>query len=151
MDSLQDWLKPQLLWFGLGVVLLLLEFANPGVVLIFFALGAWLVALLCLTVEVSLNLQLGVFVVSSVALLLVFRSRIKGRIDRRQPTAGGGGVFDEFVGKRALVTREIRSDRAGRVDYRGTTWAAEAGERIPEGASVEIIEKENLTLIVKSI
>ena len=150
MDSLQDWLKPQLLWFGLGVVLLLLEFASPGVVLIFFALGAWLVALLCLTAEVSLNLQLGVFVVSSVVLLLVFRKRIKGRIDRPQPAAGGT-VSDEFVGRRALVTREIRSGRSGRVDYRGTTWKAESGERIPQGAAVEIVEKENLTLVVKRI
>jgi len=150
MDSLQDWLKPQLLWFGLGVVLLLLEFANPGVVLIFFALGAWLVALLCLTMDLSLNLQLGVFVISSVVLLLVFRSRIKGRIDGRQPTAGGG-ASDEFVGRRALVTREIRSQRRGRVAYRGTNWDAEAGERIPEGATVEIVDKENLTLVVKKI
>lgn len=150
MDSLQDWLKPQLLWFALGVVLLLLEFASPGVVLIFFALGAWLVALLCMTAETSLNLQLGVFVVSSVVLLLVFRNRIKGRIDRTQPAAGAG-ESDEFVGRRALVTREIRSDRSGRVDCRGTTWQAESGERIPEGATVEILNKENLTLIVKKI
>ena len=150
MDSLQEWLRPQLLWFGLGVVLLLLEFANPGVVLIFFALGAWLVALLCMTVEISLNLQLGVFVITSVVLLLVFRSRIKGRINRRQPAAE---VLepDEFVGRRALVTREIRSERAGRVDYRGTTWEAEAGEKIPEGAAVVIVSKKNLTLIVKRI
>lgn len=150
MDSLQDWLKPQLLWFALGVVLLLLEFANPGVVLIFFALGAWLVALLCLTADISLNLQLGVFVISSIVLLLVFRSRIKGRIDRRRPAAGDG-VSDEFVGRRALVTREILSDRAGRVDYRGTTWYAEAAERVPEGSAVEIVDKENLTLVVKKI
>ena len=150
MDFLQDWLKPQLLWFGLGVVLLLLEFTNPGVVLIFFALGAWLVALLCMTVEISLNLQLGVFVVSSVVLLLVFRSRIKGRIARRQPTADAG-ESDEFAGRRALVTREVRSDRAGRVDYRGTTWDAEAPEGIPEGATVEIVDKNNLTLRVKRI
>ena len=149
MDSLQDWLKPQLLWFALGVVLLLLEFANPGVVLIFFALGAWLVALLCLTADISLNLQLGVFVISSTVLLLVFRSRIKGRIDRRRPAAAG--VTDEFVGRRALVTREIRSDRAGRVDYRGTTWDAEAAERVPEGAAVEIVGKQNLTLVVRKI
>ena len=150
MDSLQEWLRPQFLWFGLGVVLLLMEFANPGVVLIFFALGAWLVALLCMTVEISLNLQLGVFVVSSVVLLLVFRNRIKGRINRPRPVAGGVDS-DEFVGGRALVTREIRSDRSGRVDYRGTTWEAESGERIPEGAAVEILDKENLTLTVKKI
>lgn len=150
MDSLQDWLKPQLLWFGLWVVLLLLEFANPGVVLIFFALGAWLVAFLCLAAEISLNIQLGVFVVSSVVLLLVFRTRIKGRIDGPQPAAGAG-ESDEFVGRRALVTREIRPDRSGRVDYRGTTWDAESGGRIPEGAAVEILDKENLTLRVKKI
>ncbi|MDE2928642.1 MAG: NfeD family protein [Acidobacteriota bacterium] len=150
MDSLQEWLRPQFLWFGLGVVLLLMEFANPGVVLIFFALGAWLVALLCMTSEISLNLQLGVFVVSSVVLLLVFRNRIKGRINRPRPAAGGVDS-DEFVGGRALVTREIRSDRTGRVDYRGTTWEAESGERIREGAAVEILDKENLTLTVKKI
>jgi membrane protein implicated in regulation of membrane protease activity len=148
MDTLQEWLKPQLLWFGLGVVLLLLEFASPGVVLIFFALGAWLVALLSLMVEISLNLQLGVFVVSSVGLLLVFRSRITQRFNR-QRSASPEDASDQFAGKRALVTREIQSGRPGRVEYRGTYWEAVAGEGIPEGAAVEIVEKENLTLVVK--
>ena len=39
------------IWFIIGFVLFLLEFVVPGLILFFFAAGAWIVALLCLFFE----------------------------------------------------------------------------------------------------
>ena len=37
-------LDPALLWFLLGFVLVLAEFAAPGIIIIFVGLGAWVVS-----------------------------------------------------------------------------------------------------------
>ncbi len=150
MEDLPQWLSPPLVWFALGLILLLLEFASPGLILGFFAIGAWLVALIGLIVEIPLNLQLGIFVVFSVVCLLFFRSRFKTLFNRDEPV-GDDDILQEFVGKRALVTREIQPNKAGKVDFRGTYWGAEADETIAVGSAVEIVDKENLTLKVRTL
>jgi len=42
-------------------------------------------------------------------------------------------------------------DPNGRVEFNGTLWSAESAETIPAGTPVEIIKRENLTLVVRSI
>ena len=119
MGALQEWLSPPLVWFALGLMLLLLEFTSPGLILAFFAIGAWLVALISLIVEIPLNWYLGIFVVFSVVGLLFFRSRFKTLFNPDEQV-GDDDTLQEFVGKRALVTREIQPNIAGKVDFRGT-------------------------------
>ncbi len=150
MEDLPQWLSPPLLWFTLGLILLFLEFASPGLILGFFAIGAWLVALISLIVEVPLNLQLGIFVVFSVVCLLFFRSRFKTLFSPETPVADDD-TLQEFVGKRALVTREIQPHKSGKVEFRGTYWGAEADETISVGSAVEIVDKENITLKVRAL
>ena len=150
MGDLQEWLSPPLVWFALGLILLLLEFTSPGLILGFFAIGAWLVALISLVVEIPLNLQLGMFVVFSVVGLLFFRSRFKTLFNPDE-RVGDDDTLQEFVGKRALVSREIQPNKAGKVDFRGTYWGAEADETIAVGSAVEIVDKENLTLKVRAL
>lgn len=41
-----NWLSSELIWFSCGVVLIFLEFAVPGVILVFFGAGAILTSLL---------------------------------------------------------------------------------------------------------
>jgi membrane protein implicated in regulation of membrane protease activity len=69
MDWLNDFLKPELIWFAVGLVLLVAEFIVPGLIIAFFAVGAWIVAGVCLATPISLNAQLGLFIISSVILL----------------------------------------------------------------------------------
>ena len=38
-------IDPVIVWFVIGLVLALLEFALPGVILIFFGMGAWIAAI----------------------------------------------------------------------------------------------------------
>ncbi len=66
MESLDILLKPQFIWFLVGLILLLLEFINPGIVIIFFGIGAWIIAFVCLFIDISINLQLSLFLIISI-------------------------------------------------------------------------------------
>jgi membrane protein implicated in regulation of membrane protease activity len=152
MDWLRDWLRPELIWFLVGLLLLLVELAAPGLVIIFFAFGAWVVAVVCLFTTLSLNAQLGLFILVSVLSLLLARSWVKGIFSgyvtsRQNPNSD----LNDYLGQRAVVTARITPKLPGRVEYRGTLWLAAADQEIDEGAVVEIVGKENLTLKVKAM
>jgi membrane protein implicated in regulation of membrane protease activity len=152
MENINEWLKPQLIWFVVGFILLLFEFVNPGLVIGFFGVGAWIVAFLCLFLPIPVNLQLVIFIVSSIVLLVVFRKKFKTLFqDRVDETESSEAAFEDFIGKRAVVTQDITPKNVGKVEFRGTHWEAKADETIPEGASVEIIGKDNITLKVKPL
>jgi len=152
MDTWKDWLKPELLWFIAGLAMLLLEFIVPGLIIFFFGVGAFVVALLCIFFDISINLQLLIFLVSSTLLLLILRrwlsTTFMGHVGFKMDTAEN---LDDWVGGRAVVIREIKPDLPGRVEFRGSQWDAAAGEEIPEGAAVEVTGKNNITLTVRRI
>jgi membrane protein implicated in regulation of membrane protease activity len=142
MENLQDWLNPSLTWFVVGLIFILIEFASPGIILIFFGLGSWIVASLCLLLDLSLNLQILLFILSSVVLLIMLRERFQSLFTKRQepsPVAEFDSV--EFIGKQAIVTESITPKAAGRVEFRGIT----------ENTPVEIVGKNNITLVVKPL
>lgn len=152
MTELKEWLEPQLVWFVVGLVLLLLEFASPGVIILFFGVGAWLVALICLFVDISINLQLVIFIVSSLTLLIVFRKRLTGLLQKNStPAEPGQEITDEFVGRKAVVSQKIAPGSTGKVEFRGTHWKAESTEKLAKGTTVKIMDKDNITLKVKSL
>ena len=150
MDSLSEWINPPVIWFIAGLVLVLLEFINPGVVSIFFGIGAWIVAFILLFVSISLNVQLSIFLIASILLLLFLRKCFKTLFQGSSVSTDDEEMtFNEFFGKKAVVTRTITPETPGRVEFRGSYWNAQASEKIAEGESVEIIDKNNITLIVK--
>jgi membrane protein implicated in regulation of membrane protease activity len=152
METLQDYLKPELIWFLVGLLLLLAEFAIPGLVIFFFGVGAWVVALWCAITDISINTQLIVFIVSSVLSLVLLRKWLKG-IFLGHSSAHQELTEDlaEFVGERVAVKAAITPQQPGKVELHGTDWTAVAEETIPAGTQVEIIGKENLTLRVKTV
>lgn len=152
METLKDFLKPELIWFLIGLLLLVLEFILPGLIVAFFGVGAWVVALVCLFIDIPLNTQLLIFIVSSVLSLLILRRWLKGifmgHVVSKQDVKEN---LEEFVGQRAVVKERIVPNGRGKVEFRGTDWQAEADEEIAEGTAVKIIGKENITLKVKAL
>ncbi len=152
MESLKDFLKPELVWFLIGLALLLAEFITPGLIIFFFGVGAWVVAAVCLFTDISLNTQLVIFIISSILLLAALRRWLKGvfmgHVKASQNTRE---EMKEFIGEKAVVKKTIKPNLTGKVELHGTDWMAEADEEIAEGAMVEIIGKNNLTLKVKSL
>jgi len=152
MDWLKDFLRPELIWFTVGLVLLVAEFILPGLIVAFFAVGAWIVAGVCLATPISLNAQLGLFIVSSVVLLVGARRWVKGMFGGFATDKQNANVdLNEYVGQRAIVTSQITPKLAGRVEFHGTHWTAQADEEIAAGAVVEITQKSSATLKVKPL
>lgn len=152
MGDIKDFLEPELIWFLIGIALLILEFMVPGLVIAFFGVGACLVALVCLIIDISLNTQLIIFIVSSVLLLVFLRRWLRGIfMGHSESKQNLSEDLKEFLGARAVVKEKVGPKLAGKVEFHGTNWQACADEEIAEGVAVEIIGKENLTLKVKSL
>ncbi|MFQ5628852.1 MAG: NfeD family protein [bacterium] len=152
METLPEWLSPALLWFIVGFIFIALEFVFPSLVKVFFGFGAWVVALICLLFDISLNTQLFIFFITSLLLLVLLRRILKNFFKRRTTASDiSPEDLDEFLGQKAIVKTAISPQTKGRVEFRGTDWDAEAYEEIPVGAPVEIIDKNNITLVVKLI
>ena len=107
-------ISTELIWFICGLVLILAEFAVPGVILVFFGIGAWIVALaLFIGVIESTEAQLLLFAAASVALLLGLRKwirqRFSGFVSDRQPPEEN---LDEFEGRPVVVIEDIAPGNA---------------------------------------
>ncbi len=77
MDFLKELLNMKLLWFLAGLIIFIAEFINPGVILIFFGIGAWLVCVIIFFIDLSINVQLFIFLLASVISLVFLRKFFK--------------------------------------------------------------------------
>jgi len=138
-------------WFILGVILLVVEAIHTGVLAVFFALGAWVAAILMwLGIIESSWAQLAVFLIVSMVSLLALRSRLRKWLTGLRHPARSDEALDDFVGKLATVVEDIDASRnTGTVEFRGTHWPARAASLIPKGKVVKIVARENLTLSVQ--
>ncbi|MBM4167045.1 MAG: NfeD family protein [Ignavibacteria bacterium] len=144
----------ELVWFIVGLLFILTELMLPGFVIIFFGVGAWVTALLVwLHVLPSFTSQLFVFLIASVLALVLFRKKATG-IFRGKITGklDSDDELDNVNGQKAKVIAEIVPNGvSGKVELFGTIWQAEADVLIPTGTIVEVVERNNLVLKVKSI
>jgi membrane protein implicated in regulation of membrane protease activity len=109
------------MWLAAGLVLVVAELATPGgFVIIFFGIGALAVgALAVLGVVTSVPLQFLWFSVLSVASLAFLRGRVQSRI-QTPPSS----TVDSLVGVVAMVQDQMAPRAIGRVEVRGSMWAA---------------------------
>jgi len=145
---MENFLTAAVIWIIIGFVLFLLEFVIPGLILFFFAVGAWIVAILCLFLDMSINAQLIIFLVSSVASILLLRKGLsKILLKRKHPSEL---LEDEFLGKTAKAETDISPGHNGKIDFKGTTWQAASEDTIEKGDNVIIVGNESILLHVKS-
>ena len=145
---MEEYLNSAVVWFGIGLVFLLLEFVLPGFILFFFGIGAWIVAILTLFIDVSLNVQLLVFLGSSLVTVLLFRNWVKNKFDINQRSPQH--LEEEYVGKFAMAETAIKPGHNGKVEFKGASWDASSDDYIEAGEQVLIIETRSILLIVKS-
>lgn len=144
-------MNPVLIWFIAGLVLMLLEFAVPGVILVFFGLGAWVAAITtAIGFTSSLEAQIAVFTVSSIALLAILRKWIRDKfIGHVTGVQDPGTNLDEFTGKSVMVLSDIIPGTPGKVEFKGAHWSATSEENISAGERAIILGLDGLTLRVK--
>lgn len=139
-----------LIWFLVGLALLLAELAVPGLILLFFGVGAWVTALVFLAFEISFNVQLLVFLASSILSLVLLRRSLQQRWWQKRHS--GNELTDEFLGRTCTVLVAIRpGPTGGKVQFKGTIWKALANVEIPAGQTVRIIGKDSIVLLVEPI
>jgi len=152
MEFLHDWLGSQYIWILVGFLLLLMEFAIPGLITVFFGVAAILVGILTFFFDLTLNVQLTIFIAISVTLILLLRKWFLSFFSGDESNQTEDKIQSaEYIGKKVVVTKQIHPERPGKVELHGTNWTAEADAFIAKGASVEIIGKRNITLFVRQI
>jgi membrane protein implicated in regulation of membrane protease activity len=143
----------EVVWAILGIVFVFFEFFIPGLVIAFFGVGAIITALTTwIGITPSLELQLLVFIVSSILLLILLRRMVKRTFLGKTKGEYGDRDFNVDIGKIVPVIEFIQpGEVGGKVKYQGSNWPAIASEPIPPGESVKIIGRENITLIVEKV
>ncbi len=145
---MESFLNAAVIWIIIGFILFLLEFVLPGLILFFFAVGAWIVAILCLFIDLSINEQLIVFLISSIVTILLLRKWLSKILWKRKHSTEL--LEDEFLGKTAKAVTAISPGENGKIDFKGTTWQAASEDTIEKGENVIIIGNESILLMVKS-
>ena len=142
---------PVLIWFLAGLALIIFEFALPGVILLFFGVGAWIAAVTTwLGLTPSWTPQLLTFAVSSVVLLVGlrrwFRTRFFGYVeDDQSPKVN----LDDLAGHEVSVTSDILPGETGQVQYKGAAWSARSDSTLTAGTAAVIVSAEGIILTVR--
>jgi len=144
MDILSD---PAVIWFLIGLGLLLLELLIPGLVILFFGAGAWVTALVCAFTNINLNVQILIFLVASLLGLVLLRKYLKARFFNRS-NKEIDDQLEEFIGRKAKATTDFKNG-SGKVEFKGTQWSAVCSEPVSKGDWVIIKSKDSLTLNVE--
>ena len=136
-------------WLIIFIVLLVIEIITMGLTTIWFAGGA-LMALLMAFIGFGLPVQIGVFLVVSVALLILTRPvAVKYFNTERQKTNA-----ESLIGQQAVVLKDVDTlHAAGLVEVNGQEWSAKTDEPngfIPKDSVVSIEGIQGVKLIVKA-
>ncbi len=147
-----DKLDPALIWFLVGLALTLLEFVVPGVLLIFFAFGAWIVSITTyLNVTDTAMVQILTFTGTSLLLLLGLREWFKGKLYGH--VTGAQDLeknLDDLTGKEVEVIKDIAPGRSGgAVELKGAVWTVNAEESFQKGEVAIIDGVDGIVLKIK--
>jgi membrane protein implicated in regulation of membrane protease activity len=144
MDILSN---PAVIWFLIGLGLLLLELILPGLVIVFFGVGAWVTALVTAFTDINLNWQILIFLVASLLGLVLLRKYLKKRFfDRTNKEIDD--QLEEFIGHKAMAIEDFEGG-TGKVEFKGTLWSARSEAPVTRGDWVIIRSKDGLTFNVE--
>jgi len=135
---MQTFLSAWLIWFILGAGLALLELTMPGLIVIFMAIGCWIVAGILLIWPLTITQQILIFTIATIASIVLLRKWLIKIFKGSSKDSSVG--FDDFPqGVHVRVVRPITPQANGRISYRGTLWDASADELIEKGETVKIV------------
>ena len=135
-------------WWALAAVLLVFEIMMPGVVFLFLAVGAAASGAFLLAVaDPSLELQLFVFAVISVASAVVLRPTLKRLQQGRAQDATINARGEALVGKLIVLDAPILNGR-GRVSVGDGSWSV-TGPDMVSGARVRVTAVTGTELAVE--
>lgn len=108
------------IWVVIGFALLALEFTSASMHVGFFAIGAWVVAILVgLGVDLPLWAQILTFTGVSLFAFFVLRPPLMRRLKLNEKKS-----IDSLVGEQATALEDMAVGSNGRAELRGSTWSA---------------------------
>jgi hypothetical protein len=135
------------MWLALGVLLMSLEVAVPGLHFLWFGVAATVVALLVWLGLQGLGWQIAVFgALSIMALYFGRRLMATAAVGADPENAALNERGQQYVGRTVVVEEAIRNGR-GKVRVGDTLWLAE-GTDVPAGARVSVKAARGSVLIV---
>lgn len=142
-------LEMRAVWLILFILFIIAEIATAGpLISIWFCFGA-LAAMLAAGAGLSLFPQLIVFVVVSIALLIMTKPLVKKYVNNKSVKTNADRILD----LKGIVTEEINNLKGlGSIKVDGKEWSArnaEGEEVIPAGTEVVIVEIQGVKAIVK--
>ncbi len=136
------------LWILGALVCGIVEVMSVSFVFLMFAIGA-LAAGIADACGADLTVQVIVFIVVSIALLVILRPFLKGRIDRSSGYVPSN--TDSLIGKTGYVTEAV-GERHGRIQFSGGEWSARTeGPTLPVGAEVRVDRIDGATAVVSAV
>ena len=148
---MQTMFEPTLwFWLILGLALLGLEVVVPGMILMWFGIGALITgALLAFFPDMSLATQLISFAVLSVASLVAWR-KSKWREEQIQSDKPElNQRLQSLIGKEFILTEAIHNGR-GTIRVGDTPWIVE-GNDLPAGTKVQVSQLDGMILKVEAV
>lgn len=141
---------PKLIWFLIGVGLLLLEFTAPGLVILFFGIGALITSISCwLGLAETMPVQVLIFSAASMLCIFTLRKYVQKWFvgdSQNEPDE----MSHEFIGKSVKVVSAIPGGNGrGKVELKGADWNATSATSHSEGDMVKVIDRDGLNLIVE--
>ena len=142
--------NPVLIWFLAGLALIIFEFTLPGIIFVFFGVGAWITSLTTwMGLTPGWTSQLLTFSISSVVMLVLlrrwFRAKFFGHLSGGQDPLAN---LDDFRGQVVTVTADIDPANGGKVEYKGADWSARCDTALSAGSQAVIESADGITLVV---
>ena len=141
-------------WLVFGMILMLLELAVPSFTIFWFGLGALAVGVLLLVApDLSLTLQLLVWVIASAAFVLFWFKVLKPRMTDKTTS---GIAREAVLGETAMVTRVPEGDRRGEIRFSvpmlgSDTWPFICDDEVTVGDRVAVRDISGNTMLVKIV
>ena len=135
------------LWAIVAVALMALELTSGDLYLLCFGVGA-LITALAAAVTGSFTLQLGLWVLLSVACLFTLRPVALRYLHRDEPNRVSNA--DAILDSTGRVSQAIAANGYGRVALDGDDWKAQSadGQPIAAGTRVRIVGRESIIVTV---
>jgi membrane protein implicated in regulation of membrane protease activity len=136
-------------WAVAGIVLILAELAVPAFVLVWFGLGALVVALLAAVTTIGVTVQLSAWLVVSVLLVFLWFKVFRPESHRTRI----GMSAPAMIGEIGLLTQAVAPFGRGEVRFQkpllgADIWPCMADEEIAAGTRVKVVAVEGSLLKV---
>jgi len=137
-----------LVWLAIGIILLMLELLTSYILVIFFAIAAFLTSLVSIIVEDAATQMMIFFIISFMG--IIFGRNILLKYFKVNKDVKLSNI-DAMIGKKAIVLETVTNDNYGLVKVDGEVWSAKlySNKIVYKGDIVIIKGVEGVKLLVE--